>query len=224
MEKTSNPSSAGELSSSLSIDQIVAIIREEEARVEAEEAKSASNEGRLVQAHIAIGCRFVQLKAAVKKVRGRWATRIAQLGYAPRVARRYLKLGQSWWGGLNESVLNQLPRDLEKLDWLCRLSKEQLDQVLEKHNCKRLDRSEVVNIVKEMIGPHTNRKSCDPGTLLHNAVKRFFTKSVVDAEKWGEKQSQTKTCRRILQTLDNGYQELRKALSIEDVQEPKEEA
>jgi hypothetical protein len=88
--------------------------------IRAQQQKVDAQEGDVVAALFRIGALLVQLKAKAQRT---WTARVKDLGYHPRIARRLQKLGSSPLAenGLTESALLQrLPTDLMKLEWLCR--------------------------------------------------------------------------------------------------------
>lgn len=199
------------------LDRIIEDIRTEEAVLRAAEDQVAGNEGRAVQALIRIGQGLVRLRAVVEAIRGSWTRQVTAIGYPLRVANRYVRLGQSWWASnsLTESVLARLPRDLEKCDWLCRLSPSQLSEVLDQENCKRLDRAGIVSIVTQMLGTVTPRKAIQPADWLRQSIRRFFASALSTARKGREEGFGPGEREDILAALDSGYRELRAALSLD---------
>ena len=136
-------------------DQAVNKIKEELAKLD-------RNDGQAVAGLIAAGVHLVVLQAATR-TRRNWTERVKTIplgarrhGFLnPRTARRLQELGESHWGRENETpgskILEQLPTDLQKLTWLCKLSHEQLEDLLHCVDCKEEGRLVVINAVKAML-------------------------------------------------------------------------
>jgi hypothetical protein len=117
-----------------------------------EQQKIDRHEGDIVASHIRLGHHLAELRALAKKT---WAKQLKSIVISPRVASRYLKIAQHWPDqiGLNESdLLPRLPTDLLKLEWLCRVPRAQLPDLLTKLDCKKATRSQVIAAVREALG------------------------------------------------------------------------
>jgi hypothetical protein len=79
---------------------------------------------------------------------------VIALGFNYRVALRYAALGKSplATSALTASDLDQLPSDLFKLSWICRLNAPQLAELFWVVNPKTESRKKVVAAVKEILG------------------------------------------------------------------------
>jgi hypothetical protein len=99
---------------------------------------------------IELGKMLAHLKACVKRDR-LWAETVALLGYSVRYAGRLVVIGESGWATQTpaDEVLAQLPSDVEKLEWLSKLTPEQLSIVLKGCNAKEADYGEVIAEVTE---------------------------------------------------------------------------
>jgi hypothetical protein len=112
----------------------------------------ARNEGNAVASHLRIGKALAELRAQTKSG---WFAQLEELGINARVARRYISLGNSPLAasGLGESaLLEQLPPDLMKLEWLGQPQLEQLRELLLTLDCKTAGRSQVNAAAKKMLG------------------------------------------------------------------------
>jgi hypothetical protein len=90
----------------------------------------------------------------------------------PRTARRLLLIGETWWcdsGTLGSTILARLPVDLQKLSWLCRLDRDQLDELVECLDCRKASRRTVVDAVKTMLG----EQDTPQGTPTSSPVEMF---------------------------------------------------
>jgi hypothetical protein len=120
--------------------------------IRTEQQKIDRSEGEVVAAQLRIAYHLAELRVLAK---GRWGRQLEGLGMNPRVASRYLKLAQHWPAriGLTESdLLPRLPPDLLKLEWLCRIPPASLNDLLDKLDCKKANRSQIIAAVREMLG------------------------------------------------------------------------
>jgi hypothetical protein len=109
-------------------------------------------EGNLVGSKIRLGMRLLQLRAEAKRT---WAQQLKTLGFSPRVASRYLLLGESELAGIGPNgsdLLARLPAEMHKLEWLCRLTIDQLRELLDNLDCKDTERGQVIAAVKKALG------------------------------------------------------------------------
>jgi hypothetical protein len=83
-----------------------------------------------------------------------WPRRLKRLGLHPRVATRLMTIGR--WGreiGLNESDrIPGLPQDPHKLEWLAKLSREQMQALVEYLDCRSESRPTIIKEVKKLLG------------------------------------------------------------------------
>jgi len=96
---------------------------------------------------------LVELRRRVS--RGKWAKTLPALGICPRVVCRFLAIGESCLvtqGLLDAELLCQLPADLHKLEWVAKLSLEELKPFLKLIHCKEDSRHAVIHAVQRMIG------------------------------------------------------------------------
>src|SRR5262245_40165388 len=98
--------------------------------------KAARNEAEAVVLALELGRRFKELKEAVPR---RGLEELNKLGFNERVARRYLKLAEEWTPDRTpgSDLLARLPHDLQKLEWLCRLSLQQLGAICLVLDCRK---------------------------------------------------------------------------------------
>jgi hypothetical protein len=85
----------------------------------------------------------------------RWEEALASSGVDTQEVEHYLTVGSSWWATAPPGTddLARLPFDLGKLAMLCRLSQEQLGDLLTTVNVRIATREEVAAIVAEVLGP-----------------------------------------------------------------------
>jgi hypothetical protein len=130
--------------------------------IRAKSESIASGEGNLVQLVIDLAKDFVALKQQCKR---RWLRELSKLGYHPRVASRYLAVGNSWWcdsvSPIGTHLTQRLPYDLHKLAALSQLSREDLEELLKDIDPQREGRSRVIKAVQRRQGirAETERKA-----------------------------------------------------------------
>jgi hypothetical protein len=186
-------------------------IKEELAQIE-------SNEGGTVQRLVAIGVHLARLKAATRSDRD-WTRRVKSIrdvtrsGHLlhPRTARRLMELGHSWWsenGTLGSDFVGRLPTDVQKLAWLCRLSLEQLGDLLDTMDCKAEGRRRVIEAVQVVLGGREPKKEAAPVPL--EKVLRSFERAVTRvvtavAESGGGAQDPGDVLARLRGVLDRAF-------------------
>jgi len=140
-------------------------------KISNEQKKIDSHEGNVVVSLFGIGRHLAKLRPLARKT---WKLQLDAIGMSPRVANRYVKLGESEIG-LNESdLLKRLPSDLMKLEWLCRLSVVQLSGLLDSLDCKKATRSEVIAAVREVLGESKPVKTPDIEKEIKGLINRLI--------------------------------------------------
>src|SRR5262245_60240497 len=127
-------------------------IQQIKEQIKSEQEKIHRTEGSAIASKVQIGVQLNKLQAAAGRT---WTKTARELGYHPRAASRLQKLGSSWLaqiGTEGSEILNRLPADEQKLEWLCRLSEEQLRQLLEEGDWKKASRPQVIAAVKKIQG------------------------------------------------------------------------
>jgi len=124
-------------------------------RIKEKSQAIAKTEQQFVLDVIDLGRLFVTLKENVKRFR--WLKELKDLKCHPRVVSRYLIIGYSWWGNQTpgSNILAKLPSDLHKLEWLCRVTPDQLKHLLVNLDCRELSRDEVIEAVQRNLGQST---------------------------------------------------------------------
>lgn len=158
---------------SMEINALVAKIKETQQAIRGNECQN-------VLKMVEIGEMLVQLK---QMSNGDWLKHIELLTYDKRVAGRLMQLGKSWWskGGLKESnLLNELPLDLMKLEWLCRLSREQLIEGLRNWKVRKWSRSQVIDAVQGVLHVPSKPKAVRIVSLdrLTEEAERFVERAL----------------------------------------------
>jgi len=115
-------------------------------------SKLSQDEGGVVLTVLQLAGLYVELRKTVQK--GDWQKTLAELKASPRVVSRYLKIGKSWCAGtpVSTALVTKLPYDLHKLEWLSKLSPQNLAKCLESIDCKQGTRAAVIQVVKELLG------------------------------------------------------------------------
>jgi hypothetical protein len=151
-------------------------------QIQARQRQIDENEGGTVANLIRIGALLIQLQAAAGRT---WAETAKGLGYHPRAASRLQLLGRSWLadeiGTKGSDLLSRLPADPQKLEWLCRLSRPQLEELLTDLDPKKATRRAVADAVKAMLNLDTPEKA---GKDLPTVIARFFKKVASTIRRW----------------------------------------
>jgi hypothetical protein len=130
-------------------DSITSIVNQIDEQTKA----LAKAEGDQVLRVLRIARLFVKLKREAKPLQ--WQKEVRARGYDPRVVRRYLLLGASWLGSPEtpeREIPQGLPYDMLKLEWLCRLSREQLASMREFIDVCKVSRTAVIEAVRRRLG------------------------------------------------------------------------
>jgi hypothetical protein len=143
-------------------------------KIKEEQAKLNTHETDAVASVIRIARHLTELRPLAKKT---WTTNVKSLGMDPRVARRYLRLGRSWLGqnGLSESVLlAHLPSNIMKVEWICRLTREQLSELLATMDTRTESRNKVIAAVRAALGQEPRKKAKpDIAAVVEKLVKHL---------------------------------------------------
>jgi hypothetical protein len=157
------------------------------AQIEAAQAKIRDDEADAAREHVRIGAMLVELQERVGRT---WMQTVKQVGYHQRVACRLQKLGSSWWrdeiGPTGSNFFTQLSPDLHKLEWLCRLSREQLTEVLNEVDVMKVSRTAVKEAVQAKLGLAEDRP-VQPVSIdrLLRSLERFTARTIEAIEEFG---------------------------------------
>ena len=164
-----------------------AIVQEVLNKIRAEQGKLDRSEGAIVPIMVAIGVHLCELK----KCSGRqWGNSVRELDYHPRAASRLQKLAGTWWreiGTIGSDLLAKLPADPQKAERLCRLSREQLETFLAKEDCKKLNRKQIKDAVKAILGEYDEPKTQTCGDVA-KSIERSFVRMKDKIEVWSQQQ------------------------------------
>jgi len=111
-----------------------------------------NDEANLVEHMVELGERLLALRRGAGVS---WTVHANKLGIHQRVANRHMLLAKSWWArkGLRESgLLEKMPPDLMKLEWLCRLDRQQLADAVANYRLREWNRTQVIDAVKYKLG------------------------------------------------------------------------
>ena len=179
-----------------------------------EQQKIDRYEGDVVASHIRIGSHLTQLRLLAKN---NWAKQLKTIGISPRVASRYLKIAQHWPSeiGLSESdLLPRLPPDLLKIEWLCRVPQAQIGDLLDKLDCKKANRPQVIAAVRAALGEDPPPK--DEQDVM-KFVRRFIDRLVKTVDRLPETFPELEQQDRARELLAAGLHEVQDALQSRPV-------
>jgi hypothetical protein len=205
----------------LTLEEVVAAIVAEQQKIEAEEKGMRPREARVIGSQIEIGRRLAASKTFVKRAGKPWTKFVeAELGYAPRVARRLVRVGASKWAasGPSGSVLEELPGDLHKLDALSPLDLSQLQGLLAAANLKQMDRTDIAAHVREILGKKRSPSTASPGTRLLKLIGRFAAKALAEIEDGKGAGFEPEARQECLDTLDSSCRQIREAFAEHEPQ------
>ena len=190
-------------------------------QIMAEKRRIAEAEGNLIANAIRLGKLFAELRAVAKR---RWQRELEDLGFSPRVVSRYLKLGTSWWAEnatQGSDFLAQLPNDLHKLEYLCRLTREQLVQFLAIVDCRECSRSELIAMVQRLLGEKVQATSTTAKRSIDTILKDWdrSVSRILDAiDGLGDEAKAEESRMRLSEGLHKRFSE------VEEILNPVEEA
>lgn len=187
--------------------------------------QSRRNESETARLNIELGALFVQLKS---RAAGTWEAKLKRLGYSPRVARRLMKAATTLAapdGTVSPQLLERLPGDPIKLETLCALPLPDVQRLINAHDCRQLDRAEVVALVRAQQGKKAagEKKPATPA----EAIRQGWAKSV---ESLLNKLGKIEAVERddLIRFLDDSLEDLKEMLhegkdAVEDDTEQEEE-
>jgi len=184
-------------------------------------------EGSLLLTVICLGRLFTSLRCSVRK--NAWLKELEKMQYKERDVRRYLIIGDSWWStpqAIGPDLLAKLPYDMHKLEWLCRLSRKELETLTEYRDLRTDSRGEVISRVKKIL------KVADDGSVRRSAPtiadiqKRFDTNVIHILDALDELPEDTTDEMRIelLEALMKSFKEIEDTLMSPESQPPVESA
>jgi hypothetical protein len=179
--------------------------------IQKEQDKIARCEGDIVAAHVRLARRLHELRQLAN---GDWGKQLKKINMNPRVASRYLKIGKHWQDeiSLKESDLLQcLPTDLLKLEWLCRPSIDQLSNLLNELDCKKATRSKVISAVREALGEEPlGQRDADVEQFAERCVQRLARSVIKLFEEFASDEQLENACKRLETGLARVQEELGK--------------
>lgn len=134
-------------------------------------------EGPVILKKIEVGKLLNELR---KKAGTGWivAAKLADLDH--RTALRYRAIARSWWGesGLDAELATKLPSDLQKLEYLCRLSPQQLESWVRFGRAKEMSRARLIMEVQKELGKKATAPR--PDTPTFERLEKACDKAVDD--------------------------------------------
>jgi len=186
-------------------------------------SKMDKAEGKAVLHTIELASMYVELRQNVKN--RQWERTLKEVGISPRVASRYLTIGESWWldqqPGPDE--LARLPWDLEKLESLSKLSVEALPIVLKSINPRQDSRGAVKAAVQRVTGGSPSEPADDEITVkkLQKQLSNYVHCMVNVIEDLEEHDLDDEAKEELWNTLQATFSEVKQVLHpSEEVAEP----
>jgi hypothetical protein len=161
-------------------------------RIQGLDRKMRAGETANVRLVIEQGRLLVELK---KQVPYSWLDKLSQIGIHERVARRYLTIGECWPTDdrtPESGLLEQMPYDLLKLEWLCRLKPEDLGAFVRTCDCRTEPRGSLIKRVQRMLGetPSDSGKDAPGLDPLRKESESYVRRMLKAAESLDDNQRQ----------------------------------
>jgi hypothetical protein len=197
-------------------NQIATIVE----KIKAELGTAAHKEGQAVLSVIETARLFVELKQSAGK--RAWERSLRELDIHPRTAYRYLVIGQcGWTSSLTQGshLLTQLPCDLQKLEWLSRLSQDQLAHLLKVVSCKDASRGCVIQAVQRLIGeqPSASEERQITIDVLKKRWANYVNRLVEDIEDLVTEEIDATTRQQLLEEFSSKFYEIEEMLTPREV-------
>jgi len=187
-------------------------------RIKGRDLTINKKEGGMVGLVIEQGRDYAALKGVVKKYR--WSKVLKGLKQDPRTVDRYLRIGGSWWGGepTDSPFWANLPYDLLKLEWLCRLSQDQLKELLKYVDCRKASRSVLISTVKRTLGqPETDARKAH--TTAQAIAKRwigYVTRTLEAIDELADTDADREVLHELAEELEAGYADIKESLTLQE--------
>jgi len=199
------------------IDQVIAQIR-------AVQNRSRETETEAVKHAIELGYLFGRLKA---QATGTWRRKLQQLRFHPRVVSRLMRAASTFAtpeGTVPDALLERLPADPLKLEALCALALPEIERLIQERDCRMLDRSEVVALVRERQGkPSISNAEKKPPTKA-DLVRNSWATSVEAMLKKFDNVKDENERASLIQFLEESLDDLRQSLRGDDTEISQPEA
>jgi hypothetical protein len=156
-----------------------------------------------------------------------WAELARKAGYLREHADRYRRLYRCWLGkgdARDSALLDKLPSDLEKLDALCKLNREQLTKLAQTHDLRKMPRREVVKLAKGLL---QGDKAKAPPAPSAKKVLQAFDRIQRQVEAWRQGGDAATTRDTLLTQLQPRLEQLLQSLDLSpdaEGEEPAEDA
>jgi hypothetical protein len=181
-------------------------------------------EGEIALKFVEIGEHLRLLKRAAN---GSWSQQLAVLGYHERVARRFMAIAASWWadGGLRETGLHtQLPVDLEKLEWLSKLTQGQLQEGLANWDVHAFTRSQLTLVVKKKLNRPQRAKPKRPVSVdqLREELQSYIRRWLDRVEEHSNELADPDVNRELLEDIQTTVAEVQDTIASVRDEDPEE--
>ena len=159
---------------------------------------------------VRIGVLLTELQSAAGRT---WTKQVQKLGYHQRTASRLQMIGSNWHhqiGTLGSAIMQHLPNDAQKLEWLCRLRRDQLGELLSKIDCKKASRGEVAAAVKDALGEKTTTQASRSNTP--KVIDRLLARIVTAIGDWQQTDYDLETSDQLSSVIVRGIEQLQQTL------------
>ncbi len=140
---------------------------------------------------------------------------------------RYLKVAESWPGqiGLAESdLMRRLPADLINLESLARLTRAQLEDVLDRLGVKHAGRAAVNREVRAVLNQPPATSPVNPGDKLLKVINRHIRAALAAADELHKQGIDPQVRGQLLTTVNDGVAKIRDALQADPLRVPPDAA
>jgi hypothetical protein len=170
-----------------------------------------------VRRNLELGLRFAQMKELTP---GGWIRRLKRLDFSARVITRYIKAAKALVepDGTIPQLVRRLPADPHKLESLAALPRVELEALVGKHDCRQLDRGEVILLVREAQGkkPAVSTTSSTPEEAIRRSWAKALEGVLGKLKKIQGKDEQERLVRFLEATLEDVKLSLRDAEQAEE--------
>jgi hypothetical protein len=134
------------------------------------------NETKIVGFMIDRASTFLELKDEIKKTKHSFQDWLESKEINTRMASRLTTIGKNWGGEKRPtgSLLEKLPTDVHKLEALSRLKRKTLEDFVAKHDCKRMERAELIKLVprgrRKTLGGAGKRRKGSLATYIESRI------------------------------------------------------
>jgi hypothetical protein len=180
------------------------------ARIKNLKSRSRQNQADAARLNLQLGVEFNRLKA---RAPGVWLAKLRQLGFSPRVISRLMKAASVLAapdGTVPAALLDRLPGDPLKLEALCALPRPEVEELVQQHDVRNLDRAEIAAEVRERQGKtaHGEKKPLSPT----DSIRKTWSQAVEGVLKKLEKVEAKEEREQLIQFLDESLEDVKQSL------------